>query len=135
MSLLLTTAAPQSLKEDAMPDGELKSMQSPDEVRRFQHGQMEVLRIGGGSVGRATFQPGWRWSQDVKPIAGTNLCQAPHFLYQIAGRMRVVMEDGREMESGPGDVAIIPPGHDAWVVGDDAVVVVDWGGASNYAKA
>lgn len=118
-----------------MPDGELKSMQSPDEVRRFQHGQMEVVRIGGGSVGRATFQPGWRWSQDVKPIAGTNLCQAPHFLYQIAGRMRVVMEDGREMESGPGDVAIIPPGHDAWVVGDDAVVVVDWGGASNYAKA
>ena len=118
-----------------MAEAELKKLTSPDEVRKFGHGQMEVVSIGGGTVGRATFEPGWRWSNDVKPIAGTDLCQAPHFLYQISGRMRVVMADGKEMESGPGDVAIIPPGHDAWVVGDEPVVVVDWGGAANYAKA
>ena len=117
-----------------MADGELKKLDTPDEVRRFGHGKMELINIGGGTVGRATFEPGWKWSNDVKPIAGTDLCQAPHFLYQISGRMVVRMADGREMESGPGDVAVIPPGHDAWVVGNEPVVVVDWGGASNYAK-
>ncbi len=95
---------------------------------------MEVVNIGGGVVGRIRLEPGWRWSNDVKPIAGTDLCQAHHFMYQISGRMRVVMADGTEMESGPGDVAVIPPGHDAWVVGDEPVVGVDWGGATNYAK-
>jgi hypothetical protein len=95
---------------------------------------MEVVNIGGGVVGRVKLEPGWRWSNDVKPIANTDLCQAHHFMYQISGRMHVVMADGTEMESGPGDVAIIPPGHDAWVVGDEPVVGVDWGGAANYAK-
>lgn len=114
---------------------EMKNVSSPDETRRFEHGQIEVVSIGGGTVGRATFQPGWKWSQDVKPIAGTELCEAPHFLYQISGQMKVVMKDGREFESGPGDVAVIPPGHDAWVVGNEPVVVVDWGGAANYAKS
>lgn len=118
-----------------MAEGELKSLHSPDETRRFERGQMEVVNIGGGTVGRATFQPGWRWSEHVKPIAGTDLCQAPHFLYQVSGHMHVVMADGAEMESGPGDVAIIPPGHDAWTVGDEPVVVIDWAGAANYAKA
>jgi hypothetical protein len=117
-----------------MPDAEKKSLSSPDETREFDNGKMEVVNIGGGTVGRATFQPGWKWSKDVKPIAGTDQCMAPHFLYQVSGRMKVVMSDGREFESGPGDVAIIPPGHDAWVVGDDPVVAVDWGGAANYAK-
>jgi quercetin dioxygenase-like cupin family protein len=115
-------------------EAELKSVQTPDETRTFENGKMDVVKIGGGTVGRATFEPGWRWSQHVKPIAGTEYCEAPHFLYQISGRMKVVMKDGREMESGPGDVAVIPPGHDAWVVGDEAVVVVDWGGAANYAR-
>jgi len=118
-----------------MADGELKHITSPDEVRRFEHGHMDVVNIAGGVVGKATFEPGWKWSLHVKPIAGTDLCQAPHFLYQISGRMRVVMADGKEMESGPGDVAVIPPGHDAWVVGDEPVVVVDWGGAANYARS
>ena len=117
-----------------MANGELKRLSAPDEVRQFGHGKMEIVNIGGGTVGRAVFEPGWRWSIDVKPIAGTDLCQAPHFLYQISGRMGVKMADGTEMESGPGDVAIIPPGHDAWVVGNEPVVVVDWGGAANYAK-
>ena len=96
---------------------------------------MEIVNIGEGTVGRATFEPGWRWSQDVKPVAGTDLCQASHFLSQVSGRMHVVMADGSEMESGPGDVAIIPPGHDAWTVGDEPVVVIDWGGAANYGKS
>lgn len=117
-----------------MADGEIKSMGAPDEVRKFPNGQIELVHVGGGSVGRATFQPGWKWSNDVKPIAGTELCQAPHFGYQLSGRMRVVMADGREFESGPGDVVIIPPGHDAWIVGDEACVLIDWGGAANYAK-
>lgn len=113
---------------------EKKNLSSPDETRKFANGQMEVVNIGGGTVGRATFEPGWKWSNDVKPIAGTELCEAPHFMYQSSGRMKVVMRDGTEFESGPGDVLIIQPGHDAWVVGNEAVNAIDWGGAANYAK-
>ncbi len=113
---------------------EMKNLSKPDETRKFERGQMEVVNIAGGTVGRATFKPGWKWSNDVKPIAGTDLCMAPHFMAQLSGKMRVRMADGKEFEMGPGDVAVIPPGHDAWVVGDEAVVALDWGGASNYAK-
>jgi len=113
---------------------EKKNLGSPDETRKFEHGQIQVVNIGGGTVGRATFEPGWRWSTHVKPIAGTDLCQAPHFMYQISGRMVAKMADGTEVESGPGDVVLLAPGHDAWVVGNEAVVVIDWGGATNYAK-
>lgn len=115
-------------------DAEMKSLKKPDETRTFEKGKIDVVQIGGGTVGQATFEPGWKWSTHVKPIAGTDLCQAPHFMYQSAGRMKVVMADGSEFESGPGDVVVIPPGHDAWVVGNDAVEVIDWGGAANYAK-
>ena len=115
-------------------EAELKKLSAPDEVRTFERGRMEVVKIGGGVVGRATFEPGWRWSEHVKPIAGTELCMAPHFMYQESGRMRVRMADGKEFESGPGDVIVIPPGHDAWVVGDEAVKGIDWGGAANYGK-
>ena len=83
-------------KERTMAGAEKKNPNSPDEVRKFTNGQIELVKIGGGVVGRATFQPGWKWSNDVKPIAGTELCQAPHFGYQISGRMRVVMADGSE---------------------------------------
>jgi len=117
-----------------MAGEEKKSLDSPDEVRRFGNGHMDVVKIGSGTVGKGTFEVGWRWSKDVKPIAGTELCQAPHFMYQMSGRMRVVLADGSEMESGPGDVTVIPPGHDAWVVGKEPVVLIDWSGASTYAK-
>jgi hypothetical protein len=113
---------------------EKKSFSSADETRKFGNGRMELVNLGGGSVGLGTFEPGWKWSKDVKPIAGTELCQAPHFFYQVSGRMHVVMGDGSEAETGPGDVVVIPPGHDAWVVGDEPVVSVDWSGAANYAK-
>lgn len=118
-----------------MANPEHKNFSSPDETRPFPNGKAEILNIGGGSVGRLTLEPGWRWSQDVKPIAGTQWCEAPHFQYQVSGRLHVVMEDGTEFDLGPGDVSTLPSGHDAWVIGDEPVVLVDWYGASNYAKS
>jgi quercetin dioxygenase-like cupin family protein len=122
-------------KEEIMAKAEMKNVGKPDETRKFDRGQMDLLNIGGGIVGKATFEPGWRWSEHVKPIAKTELCEAPHFMYQISGRMKVKMADGQEFETGPGDVSVLPSGHDAWVVGDEAVVVIDWQGATNYAKS
>ncbi len=117
-----------------MAQAELKHFSTPDEVRTFEKGQLELVHIGGGVVGRVTLEPGWRWSLHVKPIAGTEWCEAPHFQYQLSGRMHVLLADGTEMESQAGDVIRLSAGHDAWVVGDDPVVVIDWAGASNYAK-
>ncbi len=117
-----------------MSELERKHLDSPDETRKFGHGRIDVVNIGGGTVGRFSAEPGWKWSNDVKPIAGTDLCQAAHFLYQVSGRMRVKLADGSESESGPGDVVVIPPGHDAWVVGNEKVVAIDWAGAANYAR-
>lgn len=117
-----------------MTRSEHKSFASPDETRTFGHGRAEVLNIGGGTVGRLILEPGWRWSNDVKPIAGTEWCEAPHFQYQVSGRLHVRMADGEEFELGPGDVATLPSGHDAWVVGDEPVVLVDWHGASHYGR-
>jgi hypothetical protein len=114
---------------------EHKSFAQPDETRPFPHGQAEILRIGDAEVGRLVLQPGWRWSADVKPIAGTESCEAPHFQYHVSGRLAIRMDDGTEFIAGPGDVTSLPKGHDAWVVGDEPVVVVDWFGASNYAKS
>jgi hypothetical protein len=118
-----------------MANAEHKNFSSPDETRPFPHGKAEILSIGGGTVGRLTLEPGWRWSQDVKPLAGTQWCEAPHFQYQVSGRLHVVMEGGAEFDLGPGDVSTLPSGHDAWVVGDEPVVLIDWYGASNYAKS
>jgi hypothetical protein len=117
-----------------MAQAELKHFSTPDEVRTFPKGRVELVNIGGGVVGRLTLEPGWRWSEHVKPIAGTEWCEAPHFQYQLAGRLHIVMSDGTELESAAGDVSALPVGHDAWVVGDEPVVLVDWSGASNYAQ-
>jgi len=113
-----------------------KSLDTPEETRPFQEGtgKLELVNLEGGAVGRATFQPGWRWSEHVKPISKTDSCQAAHTGYYISGRMKVVMDDGEEMEFGPGDLAQIPPGHDAWIVGDEPCVVIDWHGFGDYAK-
>src|SRR5688500_5596052 len=105
-----------------------RSFDTPDEVRQFAgHGQAELVNVGGISVGRGTFEPGWRWSVDLKPIVQTDLCQATHAGYIVSGRMAVQMADGTEGEAGPGDVVTIEPGHDAWVVGDEPCVFVDFG--------
>ena len=113
---------------------EHKSFSKPDEVRTFPNGRAEILRVGGVEVGRLIFEPGWRWSKDVKPIAKTSSCQAPHFQYHVAGKLAIRMDDGSEFIASKGDITSLPSGHDAWVVGDEPVIVVDWFGASHYAK-
>jgi hypothetical protein len=117
-----------------MQQTEHRSFDKADEVREFPNGRAEILKVGDAEVGRLTFEPGWRWSTDVKPIAKTDSCHAPHFQYHLAGRLAIRMDDGTEFIAGPGDVTSLPSGHDAWVVGDEPAVVVDWFGASSYAK-
>ena len=117
-----------------MDKTEHRSFQTPDETREFPHGRAEILKVAGGEVGRLVFQPGWRWSKDVKPIAGTASCEAPHFQYHVSGRLAILMDDGTEFVAGPGDVTTLPSGHDAWVVGEEPVVTVDWFGAGSYAR-
>ena len=113
---------------------EQKSFTTPDETRTFEYGVVDLIDIADTQIGRLTLQPGWRWSDHVKPLAGTELCEAPHFQYHVQGTLRVRMADGTELDAVAGDVTALPHGHDAWVVGDEPVVVVDWWGASNYAK-
>ena len=114
---------------------ELKSFMKPHEVREFPKGRVEIIKIGGATVGRAIFEPGWRWSESVQPIAKTKSCEAPHFQYHVSGVLKVRMDDGSEFECHPGDVSLLPSGHDAWVVGNAPVVVVDFHGMLDYAKA
>src|SRR4051794_17594534 len=118
-----------------MASAEHKSFNVPDETRSFEKGKVELLNIGGASIRRLLLQPRWRWSEHVKPIAGTEWCEAPHFQYQVSGRLHIVMADGTTYDSGPGDVTALPQGHDAWVSGNEPVVLVDWWGASNYARS
>ena len=117
-----------------MPEMQKKSLDHPEDTRKFDKGQVELVTLGGVTFGRATFEPGWKWSTSVKPIAGGDSCQAPHLQYQLSGRLHVVMDDGTEAEFGPGDVGLVPPGHDAWVVGNEPVVMLDVQGMVNYAK-
>ena len=112
-----------------------KSFETPDEVRTPPNARVQVVNLGDVKAMRATFEPGWKWSESVKPIAGTESCQVPHLMYQISGRMQIRMDDGTEIEIGPGDACAIPAGHDAWVVGDEPVVAIDFQGAANYAKS
>jgi hypothetical protein len=113
---------------------EVKSVEAPDETRPFaDKGHADVVNVGGRPVLWGTFEPGWRWSEHVKPIAGTDRCEATHLLYCVSGRMHIVHSDGTEADVGPGDVASIAPGHDAWVVGDEPCVSVDFGGYAQYA--
>ena len=114
---------------------ERKSLDTPDETRPIERGAVEVVTLGDGKVMRTTFQPGWRWSDSVKPLAGTDSCQTHHFGYCIGGHMHVVMDTGEEMDVGPSDAFDIPPGHDAWVVGDTAYIGIDFAGGDTYAQA
>jgi hypothetical protein len=113
---------------------EVKNLGSPEETRTFDKGKVELVKIGGRMIGRATFQPGWKWSDSVKPLVKTKSCEAPHFQYQISGTLRVRMDDGTEKDLKPGDISLLPPGHDAWVVGNEPVVVVDFQGMIDYAR-
>ena len=113
-----------------------KSLDSPDETRTFEHGKVGVVSLGDFTASRLVLEPGWKWSESVKPIVGTDSCQVLHTGYHVSGRLLVRMEDGTEQEFGPGDAYVIPPGHDAWVVGDEPVVSVDMSRvtAETYAK-
>jgi quercetin dioxygenase-like cupin family protein len=116
-------------------DLQKKRFDSPDEVRPMaDKGSVDLVAVGDGMIGRATFEPGWRWSEHVKPIAGTDSCQAAHIGYVVSGHQMIQMDDGTELELGPGDVVAIPPGHDAWVVGGEPCVVLDFAGMGDYAK-
>jgi mannose-6-phosphate isomerase-like protein (cupin superfamily) len=106
---------------------------NPDEVRKFSNGKVELANLGDATIGRYTAEPGWKWSKDVKPIVNTNSCQVTHTQYVISGRIRVRMDDGTEQEFGPGEAVYVPPGHDAWVVGNEPLVAVDFTGAKEYA--
>jgi quercetin dioxygenase-like cupin family protein len=107
-----------------------KSFNTPDETKTMPKTKVEVVKIGDMTILRNTFEPGWKWSEHVKPIAGTNSCQARHILCGISGHLKAVLEDGTEIEVAPGDVADIPPGHDAWVVGDEPEISIDIAGAA-----
>jgi hypothetical protein len=113
---------------------EHKSLNAPDEVRAFEKGKVELVTVDGASIGRATFEPGWKWSTCVGPIANTSSCEMAHFGYQISGVLVTRMNDGSETVTKSGDVVMIPPGHDAWVEGNQNVVVIDWVGMSSYAR-
>jgi hypothetical protein len=118
-----------------MNRAELKHFTHPDEVRQFPRGRLELINIGGATVGRAVFDPGWRWATSVQPLAKTRSCEAPHFQYHVSGVLMVRMDDGTELECHPGDVSLLPSGHDAWVVGDEPAVVVDFQGMVDYARS
>ena len=118
-----------------MQRAECKDFRSPDEVREFPRGRLELIKIGGATVGRAVFEPGWKWSTSVQPLVKTKSCEAPHFQYHVSGVLRIRMDDGTEFDCRPGDVSLLPSGHDAWVVGNEPAVVVDFQGMIDYAKA
>jgi hypothetical protein len=117
-----------------MQQTEHRSFEDADEIREFPSGHADILKVGDSEIGRLVFEPGWQWSKDLKEIAGTESCEAPHFQFHLAGTLGIKMDDGTEIVAKPGDVTSLPKGHDAWVIGDEPVVVVDWYGASDYAK-
>jgi hypothetical protein len=116
-----------------MAKAEKKMFTAPEETRTFPKGKFEVLNFDGWTVGKAMFEPGWKWSESVKPIAKTDSCQTAHAIYVLSGHLHTVMDDGTVLELGPGDAANIPPGHDAWTVGSEACIALDFSGAKTYA--
>lgn len=113
-----------------------KKFSQPDERRSFlARGHVDIVHLDGRTMGLAVFEPGWKWSKDVQPIVGTQSCQVAHSCYYVSGSMEILMDDGTRKTLHAGDVAYIPPGHDAWVVGDEPCVMVDFEGMSDYARS
>jgi hypothetical protein len=112
----------------------LKRFEAPDEIRIFEKGKFEVVRVGGMTIGRASYEPGWKWSTHVGPTAGTQSCQVEHVGMVLSGRAAVAMDDGTFYEMGPGDVFYVAPGHDSWVIGDEPYVSLHFLGADAYAR-
>jgi EutQ-like cupin domain len=117
-----------------MSKSDLKEMQrkslnsSPDEIVTFEKGKVDIAKVGDTSIGRGYFEPGWSWEKSIKPIAKTDSCQLPHTHYVISGKLKVALDDGTEEEFGSGDVAYVPPGHNSWVIGNEPLVIIDFGG-------
>lgn len=114
-----------------MSNQQIGSLYAPDQVLRMEHARIDIVHIAGAGVGRATFEPGWKWSEHEKPVVGGGeYCEDPHFVYLAAGQLHVVMSDGSEFDLNEGDIATIPAGHDGWVVGDKPVTMLDFGGVA-----
>ncbi len=109
-----------------------RTFTQPDSIRTSDKGKTELVALGGITLGRATLQPGWRWSTSVKPLMDDESCQASHLQYHVSGRLHVVLDDGSEEEFVAGDLSLLPPGHDAWVVGDEPVVTIELSGLVHY---
>jgi len=118
-----------------MLDVILKSFENPDETRLFEKGKFEIVQIGGMTVGRATYEPGWKWSRDVAPLSGTSLCGVEHIGLVISGRAMAALQDGRNIELNPGSLFYIPPvPHDSWVIGEETYVSLHFLGAEAYSR-
>ena len=117
-----------------MAGAEARDFTAPDETRTPEKTTVEVVNVGGGQIGRYTFEPGWRWSECIKPVVGGEKCQVDHIGYVVSGGLHVEHEDGTTVDVKPGDVYRIGPGHDAWVTSDEPAVFVEFQGAANYAK-
>ena len=112
----------------------LKRFDSPDESRTFEKGRFDVVHIGGMTLGRASYQPGWKWSVHVGRALGKKSCDVEHVGLVVSGRATAAMDDGRVIEMKPGDIFYIPPGHDSWVVGNEPYVSIHLMGAERYAE-
>ncbi|MEX0682244.1 MAG: cupin domain-containing protein [Dehalococcoidia bacterium] len=111
-----------------MSTAQKKSLDAPDQALNMDLGKIDIVEIAGAGVGRATFQPGWKWSEHEKPVVGGgDYCDVPHFVYLAKGQLKVVFADGAELELKAGDVATLPAGHDGWVVGNEEAVMLDFG--------
>ena len=106
----------------------LKNFGATEDLRTFDHGHAEAVEVAGATVGRVTFEPGWQWSKHLRPMVGGDSCRALHTGVVLSGRLHIRMDDGREAEAGAGEAVLISPGHDAWVLGDEPVVMIDWTG-------
>jgi quercetin dioxygenase-like cupin family protein len=113
---------------------EVNDFTSPDEIRSPEHTRVEVVKMAAGEIGRYTFQPGWRWSEHIKPVVGTESCQTEHIGYLVSGTMGIQTADGTTAEIRPGSVYHIAPGHDGWVVGSEPAVTIEFQGAAHYAQ-
>jgi mannose-6-phosphate isomerase-like protein (cupin superfamily) len=121
-------------KENPMSELRIERFESPGETRTFENGRFELVEIGGVTVGRARYEPGWKWSEHVGPTAGTDTCQVEHVGLVVSGQAAVLMDDGTEVVMKPGDLFYVPPGHDSWVVGDEPYVSLHFLGADEYAS-
>jgi len=115
-----------------MPRPQRKSFETPDQVRQFAHGRVDVIELDAGAIGRIVYEPGFRWSIDVRPLVGTPSCLVRHLGVVTSGRLHVQLDDGTHFEIGPGEAYEIPPGHDGWVVGEETFVTTEFANAWTY---